>query len=286
MSAAPSTGSAAVAADDVFIAMPIYTLGKARTPDGHPPSLEEMRDTLGRWLAGEPTDAPAPRGIVTARCVMKRLGELGRRGVLDVVPCCTLLALARSVQATRFLESGCAWMLCLDDDISADPETILEMLEADADCIFATYAQRLAPHRITLHTVDGVNPRRAPQRRTLRGGRVLEVASGGLGCALVRRNVVETLCRLHPELAFEEGGTRHTKVFDEAILALDGERRSVGEDVAFYHRVRGAGFRVECFADATVNHDGTIANLGTILDSPVPFDAGDDARALGQADGS
>jgi hypothetical protein len=245
-----------------------------------------MRNILGRWLAGEPTDAPAPRGIVTARCVIKRLGELGCRGVLDVVPCCTLLALARSVQATRFLDSGCGWLLCLDDDISADPETVVELLEADADCIFATYAQRLAPHRITLHTVGGANPRTAPQRRTPRGGRVIEVASGGLGCTLVRRRVIEALCGLHPELAFEEGGTRHTKIFDEAILDLDDERRSVGEDVAFYHRVRSAGFRVECLADATINHDGTIANLGAILDSALPFDADDEPSPARLAQGA
>lgn len=254
----------------VFIAMPIYMLGKASGPDRQTPSLEEMRRTVGRWLAGESTEVPAPRGIVTARCVMKRLSDLGLAGVLDVVPCCTLLALARSVQATRFLASGCEWMLCIDDDISADADTIVEMLSADADCILATYAQRMPPHRITVHTLEGRDPRVVPTRRTPKGGRVFEVASGGLGCALVRRRVVEALCERHRELVFDDGATTHVKIFEEDIVDLDGQPRSVGEDVAFYGRVRAAGFKVECLADATINLDGTIANLGEILDSPLP----------------
>jgi hypothetical protein len=209
---------------------------------------------------------------------MKRLSDLGLAGVLDVVPCCTLLALARSVQATRFVASGCEWMLCLDDDISADPDTIVEMLSADADCILATYAQRMPPHRITVHTLDGRDPRTVPTRTTPKGSRVLEVASGGLGCALVRRRVIETLGERHRELVFEDGATTHVKLFEEDIIDLDGQRRSVGEDVAFYGRVRAAGFKVECLADATINHDGTIVNLGEILDIPLPLRAEEEPR--------
>src|ERR1700722_9535092 len=42
----------------VFIAMPIYGLGKASGPSERTPSLDEMRRTVGRWLAGQPTDVP------------------------------------------------------------------------------------------------------------------------------------------------------------------------------------------------------------------------------------
>jgi hypothetical protein len=69
------------ASGGLFIAMPIYALGKSTAPDRSPPSLEQMRRTLGRWLASESTDTPAPRGVVTARCVMKRLSDLGVRGI-------------------------------------------------------------------------------------------------------------------------------------------------------------------------------------------------------------
>jgi hypothetical protein len=170
-------------------------------------------------------------------------------------------------------------MLCFDDDISADAETIVEMLSADADCILATYAQRMPPHRITVHTLEGRDPRTVPTRRTSKGGRILEVASGGLGCALVRRRVVETLCERHRELVFEDGATTHVKIFEEDIVDLDGQRRSVGEDVAFYGRVRAAGFKVECLADATINHDGTIANLGEILDIPLSLALDEEPRS-------
>jgi hypothetical protein len=255
----------------VFIAMPIYLLGKASAPTEQTPSLDEMRRTVGRWLAGESTDSPAPRGVVTAAVVIKTLSQRGMRGVLDIVPCCTLLSLARSVQASRFLASPCEWLLFIDDDISAGAETVLEMLSANADCLFATYAQRMPPHRITLRTLGGRDPRRAPLRRTASGARILEVAGGGLGLALVRRRVIETLVERHPELAFQEGGKAHVKIFEEQFLDTGGERRSVGEDLAFYARVLAAGFKVECLADATVNHDGTIANLGEFLDSDVPL---------------
>ncbi len=265
MDSSPSEGGG------VFIAMPIYMLGKASAPTHQTPSLEDMRRTVGRWLAGEPTDTPPPRGVMTAGAVIKRLSEHGMRGVLDIVPCCTLLSLARSVQASRFLASPCKWMLFIDDDISAEPETVIEMLAANADCLFATYAQRMPPHRITLRTLGGRDPRRAPVRRTATGRRVLEVAGGGLGLALVRRRVIETLTQLHPELAFREGGKAHVKIFEEQFLDAGGERRSVGEDLAFYARVLAAGFKVECLADATVNHDGTIANLGAFLDSDAPM---------------
>ncbi len=265
----------------VFVAMPIYALGKASGPAERSPSLEDMRRTVGQWLAGEPAEVPPPRGIVTAATVMRRLSALGREGVLDVVPCCTLLALARSVQATRFLASGCGWMLFIDDDISAAPDTVLEMLAADADCILATYAQRLPPHRLTVHLVEGRDPRQAPMRRTPSGARVIEVASGGLGLALLRRRVVEAVAAAHPELSFDDGGQRHVKIFEEQILDLAGQRRSVGEDVAFFARVRAAGFKVECLADATINHDGTMANLGEFLDSNAPLVTDDEPEGGG-----
>ena len=262
----------------VFIAMPIYALGKASAPTQQTPTLDEMRRTVGRWLSGEPTETPVPRGVLTAGAVIRTLSERGMRGVRDLVPCCTLLPLARSVQASRFLASPCEWMLCIDDDISADPATVLEMLSANADCLFATYAQRMPPHRITLRTIGGRDPRDAPTRTTATGARVLEVAGGGLGLALVHRRVIEALFRRHPELAFQEGGTAHVKIFEEQFLDVDGQRRSVGEDLAFYARVLAAGFKVECLADAVVDHDGTVANLGDFLDSGAPRASRTEAR--------
>jgi hypothetical protein len=47
--------------------------------------------------------------------------------------------------------------------------------------------------------------------------------------------------------------------------------RAVGEDIAFMFRARAVGFKVECVADCTVDHDGIACNLGELLDSDLPF---------------
>jgi hypothetical protein len=267
----------ALAGRAIFFAMPFYGLAKARDGSENAPTVEDMHELMGAWLSGkDPPGRPAPRGVRTMREACAALSQMSCSGLWSVIPGCTLLAVARSVQATQFLATHCEAMICIDDDIYTEPSTIVDLVEAGGDIVFATYRERLGHHRVILHTLDDGDPRLAPTRRLESGRRVLELKTGPMGCCLIRRHVIERVIEAHPELTFEDSdGSRHTCIFNQSLVLEDrGGRqvpRAVGEDIAFMFRARAVGFKVECVADCTVDHDGIACNLGELLDSDLPF---------------
>jgi hypothetical protein len=181
--------------------------------------------------------------------------------------------------ARAFLDSDADYLLHVDDDIGADATTVLEMLSAEPDVVFAAYRQRFAGGVATVHPLrraaaDGktvpLEPDEWPMRRTPSGARIYSVHDGGLGLCLVARRVIETLWTLRDVdpafYAFRQGGRDLTWIYRDTIDDAAGEPRYVGEDCAFMRRARSMGFRVECLADCSIDHDGLLFNLGREID--------------------
>lgn len=288
------------AADNlVTIVMPVYSLAKAMADEGIRVTKEAMTRRLGEWLMGARPNPP--RGVATVAALMRALPSIGMSAELRFVPNCTMLAQARSIMAHQFQEApGSNWLLHVDDDIGADAETCLELFRADSDVILCAYPQRLPPYVLTIHplpTPDGkgfLPFADAPTRRTAATRRVIEIADGGLGLCLVRREVIAAvsreLAKTPRDYVFDGGKDAQGRraqivhIYREEILTLRDRRTLVGEDVAFMHRARALGARIECLADATVNHDGIVCSLGEILDSGALFTAADDEDVPTRAD--
>jgi len=179
---------------------------------------------------------------------------------------------ARSELAGEFLESRQSHILWLDADISFHPSVVELLLRANASIITCAYRKRKPPHEYTSRTLDGREHCFAPERRLSNGGRVIEIESDGLGCCLMRREVLEFMSRryqnpwLGPKLGYvSEAGKPRVHLFAHDVATIDGVRRIIGEDGAFFMRARACGFKVECLADATIWHDGIKGRLGEEL---------------------
>jgi hypothetical protein len=96
----------------------------------------------------------------------------------------------------------------------------------------------------------------------------LEVAEVPAGFLLVRRSVVATLMRTHPELLYEEDGAREGEprfaLFDTALAPRGSglRRRYLSEDGTFSHLCRAAEFPPRVFLPPTFRHWGLMPSEG------------------------
>jgi phenolic acid decarboxylase len=140
----------------------------------------------------------------------------------------------------------------------------------------AQYASGSAPD-VTPLGFGKPDLRDQPFRTTCLGHRVIEVEAAGLGCALIARRVILAPQEKHPELRFFHWTKESPEIqfaqdrqrwalFNQEVREVDGAPRYLGEDYAFFHRVRAAGLRVECLVDAVIAHDGVAHSLAELFD--------------------
>lgn len=172
---------------------------------------------------------------------------------VSVLSDCSDIVQSRSELAAEFRESGCDYLLHLDDDVSCDPRVVLDLLETGADVGVAAYPSRRPPFEFAWCSQPG-----ASVESDAAGNRLLDIAATGLGLCLVRREVIDRLCAVHNDLryvSYRTGREAH-QLYRHTISEVDGVRRGGGEDWAFYSRCRAAGYRVRCLIDASVTHAG------------------------------
>ena len=145
---------------------------------------------------------------------------------------------ARSSLVASFRESGCDYLFFRDHDIAFEPELLRRMLDAKADMIVAPYIVRHSnPQRFETVVEND------------------EVIHAGLGCALIRRDVIETLWENHfDEFYFVQDGQVVVNLFDRLYVTIDTERQMWKEDRAFCWRVRNAGYKIKALSPANITH--------------------------------
>jgi hypothetical protein len=239
----------------LFIGMPIYQLGEERSTEGLVRALRKGEQPAMRTAARILTRYPSAR--------------------FDVKPG-TLLSIARAELAAAFVESDCDYWLSLDQDIEFELDVLEALIAAAGDIVLATYPMRGAPQIMPLG-FGHHDLRDLPVRRTRLGHRVVEIEAAGLGCALIARHVILALQDRHPELQFFHWTKeppdvqfacerRRWALFNQEVREIDGVPRYMGEDYAFFYRVRAAGLCVECLVDAAIAHDGFVHSLAALLD--------------------
>jgi hypothetical protein len=185
------------------------------------------------------------------------------------------LDMVRSELVGEFLGSKKEELLFIDADNWFGLDVVESMRLAHADVITATYRKRSPPHQFVVRVKQ---PKLAPMRMVegkrfgseVEGRRIIVVDGDGLGCCLIRRHVLEKLWASHPELEYaNEAGALRRNIFEYGIFRdEDGTPRAGQEDRAFFERVKGAGFKIECLADATVFHGAVPGNFGAdVLDA-------------------
>jgi GT2 family glycosyltransferase len=155
---------------------------------------------------------------------------------------CAWLHLAYALLVADFLASDCRVMMIRDDDVFPDAETVARMLEViddGAPAVVAPYKVRDEDRFDVVLEEDG------------------RFRWAGVGCSMLRREVLEALWDIHaPELGFTHEGRAVVAIFRDLLVERDDGVQLVHEDHAFWYRVRSAGYAVAVLDDVLVPHAG------------------------------
>lgn len=215
---------------------------------------------------------PCHGGQTRAEYVMSLVGtmrELAQKGVgveIGMIPDESLITRARNVLVAQFLRSGCDSLLFIDADMGWSPADVMRLLAWSADWDKAVVGiagvRRSDPPSFCVNFLGGLGDGVEMCPKT----GCVSVRHIGTGFLLIRREAIERLVRLHPELAYDEMDREgkplgvHHSLFDTETR----DRRSFSEDYHFCDLWRQAGGKVWVDPNVALQHIGTKAYTGAL----------------------
>jgi hypothetical protein len=191
----------------------------------------------------------------------------------------SLITRARNSLAKDFLESECTHLMFIDADIGFNPVDIPPMLNADKDIICGIYPKKeINWVDVTKAVNAGVPPQQlhhytgafvlntVGDSNTLEGDLYtpLEIANGGTGFMLIKREVFEGLIGKVPTYnndVFAAVDDASQKIVINEFFATsidkDAGNRLLSEDYHFCKIAREVGFKVWAAPWAHLSHTGT-----------------------------
>jgi hypothetical protein len=176
----------------------------------------------------------------------------------------SLITLARDFLADEFLTTDCTHLMFIDSDIGFRAEDIVSMVAADKDIILGSYARKgIDWERVAaaakqgvlaqeLHRYAGVSVVTTLDGAGITGVAPVEVAGGGMGFTLIKREVFHGLASKVRD--YDELGRYRMKHFFASIV--EGGRM-LGEDEYFYKLARDNGYRVWAAPWVELTHTGS-----------------------------
>ena len=159
---------------------------------------------------------------------------------------------ARNYIVKQELESGATHLLFIDDDNPPAENTIERFFQADKDIVCAPIPTR-NPNKNGFHDLcifnkvvkddlpfplyENIN------KIDLSKGKVFKVDACGMGCTMIKRNVLEKLWEKYEGSPFAYGE-----------LDIDGKKRTMSEDCEFSERAVNEGFEIWCDTNVIVPH--------------------------------
>jgi len=191
----------------------------------------------------------------------------------------SLITRARNSLAKDFLASECTHLMFIDADIGFNPGDIPPMLDADKDIICGIYPKKeINWLDVTKAVNDGVPPQQLHHYTgafvvnlvdgaTSAEGNMytpMEIANGGTGFMLIKREVFEGLIGKVPTYTNDmftavDDQTKRDEINEFFATSIDKEsgNRLLSEDYHFCKIAREAGFRVWAAPWAHLSHTGT-----------------------------
>jgi hypothetical protein len=149
------------------------------------------------------------------------------------------------------IDDGYDAMFSVEADMIIPPDTISLLLEADADIAYGLYVSRHKPNRwlafknLTLWGGESVSLDYTGKNAREAWGKIIDVAGVGMGCALIRREVLEQLeFRLHDgkhswiqdeyaddfrQMGFSPYSDHRNMVCDDYLLAMDAQHYGMSQ---------------------------------------------------------
>lgn len=159
---------------------------------------------------------------------------------------------ARNVMVLEALKGGFDYLMMIDDDNPIPPDTLEKFLEDDKDIVSAPILGR-NPNEKGEHPLCSMYAREViadgepiklyyPIEKWRDEGPLHQVDATGTGCILIKREVLETLIKVHKDGLFEFGDIKFKNK-----ITVDGkeyDRRTMSEDAEFSERAVAAGFEI------------------------------------------
>lgn len=250
-------------------------------------------------MTGAMSDAPKPFIFLAVPCyggqltlhfvssVLRLQTACEARGVglhIEMLGGEALITRGRSRLAAQFLaHPDATHILYIDADIGFAPETVFRLLDAQKDVIAAVCPlKRIDWEKARAAAKAGVADLQAASIgyvvRFLPTANnsvdvnegFAEVAYGGTGFLMIRRDAMQRLFDAHPELraVLDDDGTEAVMVFDTLIEPSTGHYLS--EDYAFCRRWRDLGGQIWADFEARLTHVGHAAYTGSLMQALKP----------------
>lgn len=150
----------------------------------------------------------------------------------------SLIYSARNIIAMQAIQGDYDYVLWLDSDMVFEPDTLVRLLQDEKDIVTGIYFRRVKPYSPVLY--ENLEIR---QTECIFSGvekypaEMFEVAGAGLGCMLMRTDVLKDIEATDGPVWFAPIG-------------------NVGEDLAFCIRARKLGYKVFCDPSVKLGHVG------------------------------
>jgi len=174
------------------------------------------------------------------------------------------LPYARAKMIGAFHRSPHTHILCVDDDMGADPEDVVRMLIADRDFVAAAGQKKTEGKMEFAWTpfFEGSNTLEVDSVG------VLTIPEVGGAFVMLSRACIERMIAAYPELAFDEdsGAVEYDLFCPLIVRKPGGGRRRLPEDYAFCHRWRQTGGKVFLMPDIGLDHVGQKTWNAAVID--------------------
>ena len=196
----------------------------------------------------------------------------------------SLITRARNSLAHDFLESNCTHLMFIDADIGFNPNDIIPMVAADKDIICGLYPKKeinwvqveaavkagVPTEKLKDHTgIFVVNAVNYETEIAANISDVVEIANGGTGFMLIKREVFAGLADKVPEyindmFAVTDDHNQKKVIKEYFATSIDSTsgNRLLSEDYHFCKIAREAGFKIWAAPWAQLSHTGSYVFSG------------------------
>lgn len=196
----------------------------------------------------------------TALSLARTTHACARRGIevdIDFVCGSSIITVARSLVAHRFLQSNKKKLFWIDSDIEWEPDDFLRLLglSGEMDVVCTSYPLKREENSGFVVYTEGA------EKTELNKFGCIKISGTGLGFCVMDRKVVERVAETKPKILNQGSGDTMADIF--RIDTIDGKLR--GEDMAFFEDIQKLGYDIWLDPTIQLGHIGSKTYRGNLV---------------------
>ena len=203
----------------------------------------------------------------------------------------SLIPRARNSLTYDFLDTKAAThMMWIDADIGFNPHDIVSMIQEDVDIVCGLYPKKeINWPRVAQAVQQGVPPEELHKHvgsfvvnlvndehgKAVNPNELMEIANGGTGFMLIKREVIEDLAKYVPEYTNDmfsavddQSNPKNIKEFYACSIDATSGNRLLSEDYHFCKLARNNGYKIHVAPWVRLSHTGTYIFDGSLQEAP------------------